>query len=72
MSHIGNQYAITATSNRDVKLFFTQGRRVFEDSVGNVRPDVRSDSEEDEEEQEEQEGEGGSPPEEDREEEEEE
>ncbi|KAK4058584.1 mitotic fidelity of chromosome transmission- protein [Microbotryomycetes sp. JL221] len=40
----GNNYSITATSNRDVKLFFTQGRRVIEEPDGNVRQDTLEDS----------------------------
>lgn len=40
----GNSYSITATSNRDVKLFFTQGRRVIEATDGSTRPDTMEDS----------------------------
>ncbi|KAM0792444.1 hypothetical protein ACM66B_005121 [Microbotryomycetes sp. NB124-2] len=40
----GNNYSITATSNRDVKLFFTQGRRVIEEPDGTVRQDTLEDS----------------------------
>ncbi|KAK4053055.1 mitotic fidelity of chromosome transmission- protein [Microbotryomycetes sp. JL201] len=40
----GNNYSITATSNRDVKLFFTQGRRVIEETDGTVRQDTLEDS----------------------------
>ncbi|KAI5479575.1 centromere protein C [Pseudohyphozyma bogoriensis] len=36
----GNTYAISATSNRDVKLFFTQARRINVDVDGNAEPDV--------------------------------
>lgn len=32
-------YSIMATSNRDVKLFFTQGRRVYEAPDGTSYPD---------------------------------
>jgi hypothetical protein len=55
----GNTYSITATSNRDVRLFFAQARRVFEDAEGNVRFDEQPQAleavpEEDEGEEEEQ------------------
>ncbi|ORY72568.1 Mif2/CENP-C like-domain-containing protein [Leucosporidium creatinivorum] len=40
----GNSYSISATSNRDVKLFFTQGRRVIENDDGTTRPDTLEDS----------------------------
>ncbi|GAA6009038.1 hypothetical protein JCM10207_004074 [Rhodosporidiobolus poonsookiae] len=40
----GNAYSIKATSEREVRLFFAQGRRVFEDSNGNTRPDTLEDA----------------------------
>ncbi|BGP13860.1 mitotic fidelity of chromosome transmission-related protein [Rhodosporidiobolus nylandii] len=40
----GNQYAIEATSNREVRLFFAQGRRVIELPDGFTRPDTKEDS----------------------------
>lgn len=40
----GNSYAITAISNRDVKLFFTQARRVFEGPGGETRPDTQEEA----------------------------
>lgn len=39
----GNSYEITSTSERDVKLFFSQGRRVFEAEDGTVRFDRQED-----------------------------
>ncbi|GAA5848563.1 hypothetical protein JCM8547_004552 [Rhodosporidiobolus lusitaniae] len=65
----GNHYAIQATSSREVKLFFAQGRRVIEYENGETRADTVEDSqrfieqeqqldtvqEEDEEEEEEEE-----------------
>ncbi|GAA5872563.1 hypothetical protein JCM3774_006852 [Rhodotorula dairenensis] len=40
----GNMYQIVATSNREVRLFFAQGRRVIEYGDGETRPDTREDS----------------------------
>ncbi|GAA5920243.1 hypothetical protein JCM1841_000439 [Sporobolomyces salmonicolor] len=40
----GNSYSIEATSNRDVKLFFAQGRRVLEYPDGSTRNDTVEDS----------------------------
>ncbi|GAA5978103.1 hypothetical protein JCM10908_004230 [Rhodotorula pacifica] len=40
----GNMYQIVATSNREVRLFFAQGRRVIEYADGETRPDTREDS----------------------------
>ncbi|GAA5821027.1 hypothetical protein JCM10212_006726, partial [Sporobolomyces blumeae] len=40
----GNSYAIEATSNRDVKLFFAQGRRVIELPDGQTRNDTVEES----------------------------
>lgn len=40
----GNSYSITAVSNRDVKLFFTQARRVFEGPGGETRPDTQEEA----------------------------
>ena len=40
----GNSYSITAISNRDVKLFFTQARRVFEGPGGETRPDTQEEA----------------------------
>jgi centromere protein C len=40
----GNHYAIEATSNREVRLFFAQGRRVIEFDNGETRPDTAEDS----------------------------
>ncbi|GAA5938232.1 hypothetical protein JCM3775_002922 [Rhodotorula graminis] len=64
----GNQYQIQATSNREVRLFFSQGRRVIEYEDGSTRADTKEDSqranrannreEEGEEEREEEEEEG--------------
>ncbi|GAA5885410.1 hypothetical protein JCM6882_009611 [Rhodosporidiobolus microsporus] len=63
----GNSYSIKATSDREVRLFFAQGRRVLEFPNGDTRADTMDDSqqfvqqeldavpEEDEEEEEEEE-----------------
>ncbi|GAA5996175.1 Mif2p [Rhodotorula paludigena] len=40
----GNAYRIQATSNREVKLFFAQGRRVIEYDDGSTRADTKEDS----------------------------
>ncbi|GAA5830283.1 hypothetical protein JCM11251_001292 [Rhodosporidiobolus azoricus] len=40
----GNHYSITATSDRDVRLFFAQGRRVLEYENGDTQPDTIEDS----------------------------
>ncbi|GAA5845668.1 hypothetical protein JCM9279_006066 [Rhodotorula babjevae] len=40
----GNQYQIQATSNREVRLFFSQGRRVIEYEDGSTRADTKEDS----------------------------
>lgn len=63
----GNSYSITATSNRDVKLFFTQGRRVVEYPDGTAmadeeaapawRDDERAQEDDDEEPEEEEQAE---------------
>jgi centromere protein C len=64
LSSPGNSYSIMATSNRDVKLFFTQGRRILETPTGETYPDEQQpveeepEEEEDEEEEEEEEGAG--------------
>ncbi|GAA5914850.1 hypothetical protein JCM8208_003028 [Rhodotorula glutinis] len=60
----GNQYQIQATSNREVRLFFSQGRRVIEYEDGSTRADTKEDSQranraEDEGEEEEEEEEEG-------------
>ncbi|GAA6058433.1 hypothetical protein JCM3770_006047 [Rhodotorula araucariae] len=39
-----NTYRIQATSNREVRLFFAQGRRVIELEDGSTRPDTKEDS----------------------------
>ncbi|BGP45999.1 mitotic fidelity of chromosome transmission-related protein [Rhodotorula kratochvilovae] len=39
-----NTYRIQATSNREVRLFFAQGRRVLELEDGSTRPDTKEDS----------------------------
>lgn len=37
----GNSYSIEATSNKPVRLFFAQGRRVIELEDGSTRPDTQ-------------------------------